>query len=370
LKKHILNTTIIALSLLFISWGYTGHEKISHEAYLSYPQEMSEFFSWTDYLAAHASDADERKAWDPNEGVKHYIDIDNYQQFINMGTIPQTLDSVINIYGYNFVYNQGVLPWATLTTFDSLVACMARHDWNKAKFFAADLSHYVADGHMPLHITRNYNGQYSGNSGIHSRYESTMISSYISEISYGGFDLQVIGNVNQYVFDYLYTNYTYVDSVLMADDYAQSISGNTSSLAYKQALWDKSKGFTILLFSKASHSLAELIYNAWLLAGSPSMTASTHEISGNDLQPVLHQNIPNPFKTSTVIQYSLPDNMEVQMFIRNSEGMMVDTLVNGHKTEGEYTIEWNPCNMPAGIYYLVFHGGRFVEVRKLILLER
>jgi hypothetical protein len=369
LKKYILNTTIIALSLLLISWGYTGHEKISHEAHLSYNQDMSQFNVWTEFLAAHASDADERKAWDPDEGVKHYIDIDNYEQFINEGTIPQTWDSVISIYGSSFVYDQGILPWATLITFDSIVACMERHDWTQAKFFAADLGHYVGDGHMPLHITRNYNGQYSGNNGIHSRYESTMINNNISQIDYEGFDLQVISNVNQYIFSYLYANYTYVDSVIMADDYAQSISGNTSSPAYKQALWEKSEGFTTLLFSNASHTLAELIYNAWLQAGSPSMTAATGDISGNELQPVLQQNVPNPFKTSTSIHYSLPDNMEVQLFIRNSEGMMVDSLVNGLKATGEYTTEWNPGSLPGGVYYLVFHAGRFVEVKKLILLD-
>ena len=359
-----------ALALVLMSWGYTGHEKISHEAYLSYPQEMSQFDAWTDFLAAHASDADERKAWDPDEGIKHYIDIDNYQQFINYGTIPQTLDSVIDIYGYNFVYDQGILPWATLTTFDSLVACMARHDWNQAKYFAADLGHYVGDGHMPLHITRNYNGQYSGNSGIHSRYESTMINNYISQIIYQGYNLTILEDINQYVFGYLYTNYTYVDSVLMADDYAQSISGNTNSSAYKQALWEKSKNFTVQLFANASHALAEMIYNAWVQAGSPSMTAATDDITGIELRPVLHQNVPNPFKGSTSIYFSLPDNMDVQLFIRNSEGMMVNTLVDGLKASGEYKIEWKPGTLPGGVYYFVFHAGRYIEVKKLILLDR
>jgi hypothetical protein len=356
--------------MVLMSWGYTGHEKISHEAYLSYPQAMTEFFTWTEFLAAHASDADERKEWDPDEGVKHYIDIDNYLQFVNTGTIPQTLDSVIDIYGYNFVYDQGILPWATLTTFDSLIACMARHDWYQAKYFAADLGHYVGDGHMPLHITKNYNGQNSGNNGIHSRYESTMINNYIDQINYEGFDLQVISNVNQYVFNYLYTNYTYVDSVLMADDYAQSIAGNTNSSAYRQALWEKTHIFTILLFKNASHTLAELIYNAWLLAGSPSMTAATGDISGNELRPILQQNVPNPFKESTTIQYYLPDNLDVQLLIRNADGMLVDTLSEGNKPKGNYTFEWQPGKLPGGVYFLVLHAGSFVEVKKLILLDR
>lgn len=120
---------------------------------------MSQFNVWVSLLAEHASDADIRKAWDPTEGPKHYIDIDNYPEFLNTGHIPTTLDSVIALHGNDFVYDNGILPWATLTTFDSLQACFEREDWDNAVLFAADLGHYIADGHMPMHITRNYNGQ-------------------------------------------------------------------------------------------------------------------------------------------------------------------------------------------------------------------
>jgi hypothetical protein len=41
---------------------------------------------------------------------------------------------------------------------------------------AADIGHYVADMHQPLHLTRNYNGQLTGNYGIHARYEGQMIA--------------------------------------------------------------------------------------------------------------------------------------------------------------------------------------------------
>ncbi len=161
-----------------------------------------------------------------------------------------------------------------------------------------------------------------------------------------------------------------MDSVILADDYAQSIAGNTNSTAYKQALWEKTQDFTIHLFANASHTLAEMIYNAWLLAGSPSMTASAGDIAENDLLPSLHPNIPNPFKSSTTIHYSLVDNANVQLFVRNSEGMMVDTLVDGFMSAGEYTYEWKPGNLAGGVYYLVFHAGAYTEVRKMLLVDR
>ncbi len=328
---------------------------------------MQDFHAWVAFLTDHASDADYRKSTDPTEGPKHYIDIDNYSLFVSTGRIPQTYDSVIALYGNTFVIDNGILPWATERTFDSLRNCMQRLDFAKAKIFAADLGHYVADGHMPLHITRNYNGQYTGNSGIHSRYESTMINAHISEIVYTGTDAVEISNVNQYIFDYLYTNFTFCDSILMADDYAKTFSTNTSSTAYKNALWEKSKSFTTPLFEQASHAMADLIFTAWVQAGSPSLLSAA---AINDpiaiSNAVLEQNTPNPFVTSTRISYTLKENTKVLLQVRDISGMPVTTLIDDTLNSGSHTCEWEPADVPAGVYYLVLNTGKYIQIRKVV----
>jgi len=272
---------LILLPLLLISWGRDGHRVINTKASLSFPAEMSMFTSWTQTLADHASDADDRKSWDSYEGPKHYIDIDNYAQFVEKGNIPENLDSAIKEYGREFVYDQGILPWATVTTYDTLVNCFKRKDWSKVMLVASDLGHYVADGHMPMHITSNYDGQLTGNKGIHSRYESYMIKEYVNEINYDGDSVSKIEDVSRYVFSYIYHNHSLVDSVLEADNYAKSVNSNTYSSEYKAVLWDKTKGFTIQLFKDASHSLAELMYSAWAEAGKPDTSTTVTSIDEN-----------------------------------------------------------------------------------------
>jgi hypothetical protein len=367
LKKLFLSSiALLALSIILISWGSVGHRKISEASSLSFNQDMKDFLTWTSFLADHASDADYRKGSDSTEDKKHYIDIDNYNLFVTTGRIPQTLDSVYVMYGSSTVLGNGILPWATINTFDSLRNCFQRHDFEKAKVFAADLGHYVADGHMPMHITKNYNGQYTGATGIHSRYESTMIGSYISQITYTGESITQIINVNQYVFDYLYANYPYVNSILLADSYAKTL-GTISSTAYKTALWTKTKDFTIPLFKRASHALAELIYTAWVQAGSPSLINTT-SISDPSLLSnfVLNQNLPNPFTSTTRINYSLNDNTKVLMQVRDINGSIIATLVDDVLPAGNHSCEWTPENIPAGIYYLVLNAGKSVQVKKMV----
>ena len=55
--------------------------------------------------------------------------------------------------------------------------------------------------------------------------------------------------MNGYIFNYIYANYIYVDSIMAADDYAQAVAGNDYSYEYKAALWEMTGGFTIPLFS-------------------------------------------------------------------------------------------------------------------------
>ena len=367
-KQLLLYIAILGLSFVLISWGSSGHYKINQASGLSFNEEMAQFSDWISVLAAHASDADDRKSWDPTEGPKHYIDIDNYSEFISNGSIPMSWDSVINAHGSNFVYDNGILPWATLITYDSLVSCFERHDLDKAVLFASDLGHYVADGHMPMHITRNYNGQYTGNNGIHSRYESTMINAYISQFDYNGFDISEVNQVDQYVFNYLYSSYVYVDSILDADDYAESLAGSTSSSLYRQTLWDQTQNFTIPLFSNASHALTELLYTAWIQAGSPAI--SPDGIYQNT-KPIaqLNQNAPNPFSTSTIISYRLEGQTHVELSVYDLAGKPQATLVQGMKMRGDHSIQWNPEQVKPGVYILTLQAGKTRKVKKIVLTE-
>lgn len=366
--KHVFTLFfLLALVILLSSWGHVGHFKINTNASLSYNQDMSQFYQWTSVLAQHASDADIRKGWDPSEGPKHYLDIDNYPEFLSTGVIPETLDSAIALHGTSFVYDQGILPWATKTTFDSLQSCFERGDWENAVLFASDLGHYVADGHQPLHITRNYNGQFSGNSGIHSRYESEMIGKFNSQIDYQGYQINVIEDVNQYIFNYLYSNYPYVDSLLAADDYAQDIAGSSSSSQYYTALWEKSENTTVTMFKNASHHLAELIYTAWLNSGSPTIASIFSNSLNND--GIVIQNSPNPFVQTTKITFSLASASQIVLEIRDISGCPVDILVDDKVPAGEYQVDWNAHDLKAGVYYAVLRSHNKIRTHKMIILR-
>lgn len=358
---------LVAIGLILCSWGQTGHYIISSKSSLSFNLEMEQFQAWASYLAEHASDADKRKDEDPNEAPKHYIDIENYPEFINAGYIPQTLNEAITLHGSYNVYDWGILPYATKATFDSLKSNMARLNWDRAKFFAADLGHYVADGHMPMHITKNYNGQLTGNDGIHSRYESTMVNAREQQLSqYEGAEIHQIDNVTQYILNYLYANYKYVDSVLAADNYATGISSNYSSTAYKNALWEKTGEFTTMLFANASHALAELMYTAWKEAGSPSLTGV--DMIGQDAEGYyLYPIRPNPARNEVSISFHLEKPCVANLIVCDGNGKIIATLAQGELGGGNQTITWLTRNQPNGIYLVALRANGRQFSQKLVV---
>lgn len=325
--------------------------------------------TWPALLAAHSSDADERKQNNPTEEIKHYINLDSYPEFSQSGRIPQTLDSVIALHGSAFVMNAGILPWAILSAFDSLENSFARHDWNQSVLFASDLGHYTGDGHQPLHLTGNYDGQLTGQNGIHGRYETNMISNFYDQLVFPFDSAIFIEDVNSHVFDFIYRNYKDIGTILQADVYAKSIAGNSSSITYYNTMWSECGDLTVRLFKNASLSLAGLIYTAWIRAGSPVIYPNS--IRDNDLIKVnLEPNYPNPFShQTTVCFYSLINDAEVRLKIYDQEGKLLTVLFDGTIMAGHHQVTWNASDCNGGIYSLVLTSGKSSAIRKLIVVR-
>jgi Secretion system C-terminal sorting domain len=363
-SEIVLISSLTVIAFVLMSWGYIGHQNISSKIILSFNDEMGGFESWVSYMTSHASDADNRKNEDPDESHRHYIDIDNYDEFVDDGRIAQTWNSVVDIHGQSFVDNNGILPWTTLITYDSLRNCMSRRDYEKAKFFAADLGHYVADGHMPLHITANYDGQLTGNNGIHYRFESAMINDHINEVVFTGKEAEYINNVPDYIFNYLYQNYKYVDTIMAADNYAKTISSSYNT-AYYNAMWDKSQSFIHSIMSNASVAITELLYTAWVDAGKPSLFPAAVEESKSAEITDLY---PNPFSESVSFNIKVKDASNINIRIHDVSGKLVE-IIKDHQfySPGNYQLAWIAGENSSGLYYLVIDNGINSSVRSVVL---
>ncbi len=372
MKKLTALLILLPLAILLSGWGYKGHRIINQNMAACLPAQLGFLKpNWTNFVTSHASDPDSRRDTDPDEAPRHYLDIENYPEYVATGRIPETYDSVVGTHGEGWVIDQGILPWATMRTYDSLKSAFARGDWNASEQFAADLGHYVADGHMPLHITNNYDGQMTGQNGIHSRYESKMISNYESLLVYPPDSTQFISDIQDYIFTYLYDNHRYVDSVLLADTYAKTQSGGSvSGTVYYQALWDKTGAFTIALFRNATDVLSNLIYTAWVEAGSPLFFPNGIGEFEASATAKLLAIFPNPVAKTTTIPFELSEsNVRVTVTIYNESGILIDTLLDKTMLAGYHEVNWDASGMASGSYLCLLKVNHKTFSKKIMVIH-
>ena len=243
------------------AWWGEVHSHITVGAIAHLPQPLRGFFE------EHSSYLSDRSSVEPPGS--HYIDIDNYPSFF-AGTFPRAYEDLVALHGESFVRAQGTAPWTFAARVESLSGLMAAavdvDDWEGLLNTAAVQAHFIEDLHNPFHLTRNYNGQYTGNLGIHARYEGELIVRHFDEVTYAPSSAEYLPSPLDFVFDGIDEHYWYVDDVLAADDRYWGRPADE----YYAGMWADTGEFTRELLQKASEAVADSWYTAWVDAGSPT----------------------------------------------------------------------------------------------------
>jgi hypothetical protein len=147
------------------------HQEINYYAVFLLPPEMLILFKPNIlYLREHAVDPDKRRYAVKEEAARHYIDIDYYGKF-PFPDLPRKWEDAIRKYG-DSLESHGIVPWWISTMMARLTAAFREKNTNKILKLSAEIGHYIADAHVPLHASSNHNGQLSGQQGIHAFWES------------------------------------------------------------------------------------------------------------------------------------------------------------------------------------------------------
>ena len=89
------------------------------------------------------------------------------------------------------------------------------------------------------------------------------------------------------------------------------------------------------------------------------------------------QNYPNPFKEKTVIKYCVAHKTRVQIVVYNSEGKLIEKLVDEEKKPGTYEVEFSASachscesgNLKERTYYYHFKVGDY-KCEKIMQLQK
>ena len=164
------------------AWGYDGHRRINYIASKQINGPFGQFLKQnSEPLKWYAVAPDYNKKIDKEEFHKHFIDSDFYDKY-PFDNIPKNYSTLVSKYGEDNIKKYGIAPWTIKETSDRIIDLLKRNQFEEAVYNMGVLGHYISDLHMPLHTVINYDGQFSGNEGIHKRWELHLVNKYIKNI--------------------------------------------------------------------------------------------------------------------------------------------------------------------------------------------
>ncbi len=270
-------------------WGFYAHKQINRLAVYTLPVEMFGFYKiHIDEITEKAVDADKRRYSVPEEAVRHYLDADHYE-FVNpIDTIPYFWNAAVARFTEDTLQTYGILPWYLQIMKVRLVDAYKSGDVDRIIRISSDVGHYLGDLHVPLHSTENYDGQLSGQKGIHGLWESRLPELYSHEYDFFVGRAALLPDINAEVWRAFGESCAARDSVLgferlisssMSEEakYTFETRGNTQVKTYSEpfckAYHQSMNGMVERRMRQSIEMVGSFWYTCWVDAGQPNLNS-------------------------------------------------------------------------------------------------
>ena len=181
----------------------------------------------------------------------------------------------------------GIIPYHLLTMQRRLTRAFEKGDPKRILRISTEMGHYIADAHVPLHTTENYNGQLSGQEGIHAFWESRLPELFAdTQYDYFVGPAQYIADPASFFWDAVLTSHAMVDSVLAIErslsttypadqqfcyEERLNLTVRTQCPDYARSYHDRLKGQVEARMRASIQAIGSAWYTAWIDAGSPNL---------------------------------------------------------------------------------------------------
>jgi hypothetical protein len=251
------------------AWGIVGHHLVARGAIAALPEPLRAFFSrHGEFLETHSIDPDLwREQKKPGEGPNHFLDMDAFE-----GEIDRDEATHLARRGQGSA-SKGRVPWRAVEALADLTAHFKARDEGGILEDAAVVCHYVGDSHVPFHATENYDGQLSGQKGIHARWESVLVerNAPLLEAELHPAPAATVADPLGFLFDILKGSLAGSREALASDKASLSPGADPYADPYYDRFFAAEKGRILERLQKAATATASLWLTAWEAAGRPAL---------------------------------------------------------------------------------------------------
>ena len=288
-KASLVAAMLVAATLVPASafaWGAVAHRYIMRRAIELLPPAMKPLFERNrDELVLRANDPDLwRVVGFEEEPPNHQIDfgVDDYGPYPFVA-LPREYDAAVEKFGVATVRRHGLLPWRTMQEFGNLRRVFQGFPRNQlyvegnTVLFASTLAHYIQDAYQPLHVHNNYDGQLSGQNGLHSRFESELFERFESRMTINPPPLRAVTDTRAFIFEIALSSHQLVPKILDAD--RDALAGmDIYNDAYFEKFFAAIRPVIEQQMAGAITGTASAIVSAWTQAGKPELKVAPRAV--------------------------------------------------------------------------------------------
>jgi hypothetical protein len=298
ITKYLLLFIIALMPLSVFGWGFFAHQRINRLAVFGLPPEMVGFYKkHIRYITENAVNPDKRRYAVANEAPRHYIDLDVYGDS-SLYLLPRNWQQAVDKYSEDTLMAYGIVPWHINFMKYQLTLAFKERNLDKILRLSTELGHYVADACVPLHTTQNYNGQFTGQRGIHAFWETRLPELFSDSYDFFVGQARYIEQPQLKAWQLVTTAHLGLDSVLYFEKlltkefdeekkYSFEVRNNLTTRVYSRdfskAYSNKLNGQVERQMRLAIHTIASYWYTAWVDAGQPNLGTLTNNLSPEEL---------------------------------------------------------------------------------------
>jgi len=303
-----------SLTLDAQAWGFWAHKRINRLAVYTLPIDMIVFYkNHIEWVTEHAVDPDKRRYATKDEASRHYIDMDRYCH-LPCRELPQYYDDAVSKYSEDTLKAHGTVPWTINFMMYKLTDAFRNRNPALILKYSAELGHYIGDAHVPLHTTKNYNGQLTNQKGIHGFWESRLPELFGEQYDYFVGPALYIEKPLSTIWNVVYASHAAVDSVLIFEQQLNAIYGDDRKYTFEERLNQMIKTYSIeyaMAFQRrldnqierrmrsAILTIGSYWYTAWVNAGQPDINSLVEVVwSEEDLKEF--QELESNFKNGKI----------------------------------------------------------------------
>lgn len=289
MKQSRLLFTLCCLAALFLfsGWGFLVHRTVNQLAIYGLPKNLRFFFYENkEYLVRHSVRPDQRRNTDKTEAPKHFIDAEPYGDS-SLWKMPYEWDAAVAKYTRDTLEKYGYVPYVVMHIKEKLTAAMRNGKKDSVLFYAADLGHYIADAHVPLHTTINYDGQLTNQRGLHSLWESTVPELELANYNlYNRHRVRYLANPERAIWNACRAGFQLLDGVLNIEKEVSKNFTDSTKYRYQMRNGQQRRSYTTAFARAYGQALGSTVndrllnsarlisdfwYTCWVDAGKPDL---------------------------------------------------------------------------------------------------